>query len=372
MDDKSVQVGGQQRIVTIDGYSMPLICKGGFMYLELQGVPADTDLQTYPSVHLTSPHEWDPSFLDYKHPENNGEPDWAIDPNENFQFDPNFGEFGNYVNRSLSIFDRLDETPPISPIHQLMVNKHLLLFFQCTPIDYEKFLPFFGWVNSDIVKQTIDQTTQWGVALDSFPMKRHLKSRSPRKHKPVATDTIFSDTPAVDSHVKQTQVFVGRHSLVADVYPMKSGNQFVNTLEDNIRRRGAMDKLLSDSAKTEISKKVLIAPPGYQKIRVHLIFAVKYDDRHKARLVADGHLTPAPVESIYSGVVSLRNLKLVRFLGKLNNLELWGADIGNAYLEAPTEEKLYIVAGPEFEDWEGYILTFSKALYGLKSSGKGC
>ena len=66
----------------------------------------------------------------------------------------------------------------------------------------------------------------------------------------------------------------------------------------------------------------------------------------------------------------MRNLKLVIFLGKLNDLELWGADIGNAYLEAPTEEKLYIVAGPEFEDWEGYILTFSKALYGLKSSGK--
>ena len=69
-------------------------------------------------------------------------------------------------------------------------------------------------------------------------------------------------------------------------------------------------------------------------------------------------------------IFSLRNLKLVIFLGKLNNLELWGADIGNAYLEAPTEEKLYIVAGPVFEDWEGYILTFSKALYWLKSSGK--
>ena len=68
---------------------------------------------------------------------------------------------------------------------------------------------------------------------------------------------IFSDTPAVDSGVKQAQVFVGRDSLVADVYPMKSGKQFVNTLEDNMRRRGAMDKLLSDSAKTEISKKVM-------------------------------------------------------------------------------------------------------------------
>ena len=117
-------------------------------------------------------------------------------------------------------------------------------------------------------------------------------------------------------------------------------------------------------------RKVINAPQGYQKIRVHLVFAVKYDGRHKARLVADGHFTPEPVESIYSGVVSLRNLKLVIFLGELNNLELWGADIGNAYLEAPTEEKLYIVAGPEFENWEGYILTFSKALYGLESSGK--
>ena len=133
VDDKSVQVGGQQRIVAIDGYSMPLVCKGRLMYLQLQGIIArgikylisikrkiylivdqDNDLQNYPSVHLTSPHEWDPSVLDYEHPENNGEPDWAIDPNENFQFDPNFDEFGDYVNRSLSILDRLDETPKIS------------------------------------------------------------------------------------------------------------------------------------------------------------------------------------------------------------------------------------------------------------------
>ena len=81
--------------------------------------------------------------------------------------------------------------------------------------------------------KTIDHTTQWGVALDSFPMKRHLKSRNPvlnvpRRHEPVATVTIFSDTAAVDSGVKQAQVSVGRGSFVADVYPMKSGKQFVN------------------------------------------------------------------------------------------------------------------------------------------------
>ena len=43
--------------------------------------------------------------------------------------------------------------------------------------------------------------------------------------------------------------------------------------------------------------------------------------------------TPEPIENFYSGVVSLRNLRLVIFLGKLNHLDLWGADIGNAYLE---------------------------------------
>ena len=95
-----------------------------------------------------------------------------------------------------------------------------------------------------------------------IPYEKHLKSRNPalnipRRHEAVATDTVFSDTPAVDSGVKQAQVFVGRDTLVADAYPMKSGKQFVNTLEDNIRRRGAMDKLLSDSAKTEIFNKVM-------------------------------------------------------------------------------------------------------------------
>ena len=77
---------------------------------------------------------------------------------------------GDYVNRSLSILDILDERPPISPIHNLLINKHV---FQWTPIDYDKLRPYFGWVNSDNVKQAIDQTTQWGASLESFPMKRH-------------------------------------------------------------------------------------------------------------------------------------------------------------------------------------------------------
>ena len=107
-------------------------------------------------------------------------------------------------------------------------------------------------------------------------------------------------------------------------------------------------------------------PKCYHRIIVHRVFAVKFDGRHKARLEADGHLTPEIIENINSDVVSLRNLRLVIFLGKLNHLELWGADIGNAYLEAFIDEKLYIVAGPEFQELEGYILIFLKVLYGLQ------
>jgi uncharacterized membrane protein YecN with MAPEG domain len=88
-----------------------------------------------------------------------------------------------------------------------------------------------------------------------------------------------------------------------------------------------------DSTKLEMGGK---PPDGYKKIRVHLIFTVKQDGRHKSRLVADGHLsTDVPVESVYSGVVSLHGLRLVLvFLSELNGLDTWATDICNAYLEA--------------------------------------
>ena len=67
-----------------------------------------------------------------------------------------------------------------------------------------------------------------------------------------------------------------------------------------------------DKAILDKHKKVMNSPKGYHRIKVHLVFAVKFDGRHKARLVADGHLTPEPIENIYSGVVSLRNLRLAQ------------------------------------------------------------
>ena len=44
VDDRSVQVGGKQRICTTDGYAMPLTCRGGLMYLSLLGKPTDQEV----------------------------------------------------------------------------------------------------------------------------------------------------------------------------------------------------------------------------------------------------------------------------------------------------------------------------------------
>ncbi len=57
------------------------------------------------------------------------------------------------------------------------------------------------------------------------------------------------------------------------------------------------------------------------------------------------------------------------FLAELNGLKVEAADVGNAYLEAYTKEKLYIIAGSEFGDRQGHVLVIVKALYGLRTSG---
>ena len=63
----------------------------------------------------------------------------------------------------------------------------------------------------------------------------------PRCSEAVATDTIFSDTPAVDDGSTMAQFFCGHDTLVCDAHDIKSTKQFINTLSDNIRKRKAMD-----------------------------------------------------------------------------------------------------------------------------------
>jgi hypothetical protein len=109
--------------------------------------------------------------------------------------------------------------------------------------------------------------------------------------------------------------------------------------------------------------------PGYKKIIVHFVFAVKHDLRHKARLVAGGHLTEPTMEGSYSSVVNLRSLRICLVAAELNGLDIMVGDISSAYLEAYTKEKVCFTAGPEFGALEGHTFIIEKALYGLRTSG---
>ena len=83
-------------------------------------------------------------------------------------------------------------------------------------------------------------------------------------------------------------------------------------------------------------KHIINTPKGHHKIRVHFLFDAKQCGKFKDSLVAHGHFTKEPMETVYSGM----------FLADPNNLELWGAD-GEHNLQGLTWEKLYTVGDPE-------------------------
>ena len=163
--------------------------------------------------------------------------------NLNILLDANPGDCGSYTSTSSVSTVNLHQSSPQEP-------------------DWNALRPFFAWTSPSSIKDTFNVTTRHGTAPHTQDyIKKHFKSRNPvfnipRRSEAVATDTIFSDTPAVDDGSTMAQSFCGRDTLVCDAYGIKSTKQFINTLSDNIRKRGAMDTLISDGGKYEISKRV--------------------------------------------------------------------------------------------------------------------
>ena len=78
-------------------------------------------------MHLTGPHEWDPSVPDYAYPSHDGEPTWSTDLNERFPFDPNFDEYGDYTKRAIETFNILDDSMQhLTTLPTIRANKHVL------------------------------------------------------------------------------------------------------------------------------------------------------------------------------------------------------------------------------------------------------
>ena len=249
VDETSVKVGGTQLINTLDGYPIPLLIKDGLAYATSLGKPTDQDMDTYPHVFITSPDEWDHSQV----------------PNQPFG-DPMFDAHGDFNQPIIANLNNLLDAPPgdcesyteLSSV--FTANLH-----QSSPQepDWNTQRPFLAWTSPSSIKDTFNVTTRHGTAPNTQDyIKRHFKSRNPvfsipRCSEAVATDIIFSDTPAVDDGPTMSQFFCGHDIFVCDAYGIKSTKQFINTLSDNIRKWGAMDTLISDGGKYDISKGVI-------------------------------------------------------------------------------------------------------------------
>ena len=113
------------------------------------------------------------------------------------------------------------------------------------------------------------------------------------------------------------------------------------------------------------------APVGYTKASGHLIWDVKMDFTRKARWVLDGHKTEAPNISTYAGVVSRESVRIALTYAALNGVDICAADIRNAYLQAPSSQKHFVICGAEFGlENVGKKALILRALYGGKSAGR--
>ena len=261
VNDKSSKVpGGKQRILTPDGYLIPLDIDNGLPYLKMRPY-TDVEWDELPHIILTSDTVWDPSIMDHRI---DNIQEWA-----NQQDEPppltmaNFDEFGNYRRRTIQEHyqPRAEKMIPLE-VHEGQRVSGGGKSTTKSEEDYELLRKYFLMASADTIERTYKATTQYGRDdVSSMTLQKTYKSHNPafnvwRRHEAVATDTVKASVPAVDCGHRFAQIFVGRDTYVIDVYGVKTDGEFVNTLEDNIRRRGAMDKLISDSARSESSTRV--------------------------------------------------------------------------------------------------------------------
>jgi hypothetical protein len=128
----------------------------------------------------------------------------------------------------------------------------------------ERYAQYLPGSNLNTIKRTFDATTQLGTrgAVEGFNLRNRLLSPNPvlnipRCHEDVATDTVYSRIPAMDDGSTAAQFFIGRKSQYRTVTPMgQSDKHFAPALMDVIQMYGAMDRLISDNAKAQISDQV--------------------------------------------------------------------------------------------------------------------
>ena len=95
------------------------------------------------------------------------------------------------------------------------------------------------------------------------------------------------------------------------------------------------------------------------------------DFTRKSRWVLDGHNTPDPVGSNYTGAVSRKSVRISFTYAASNNLDVFDTYGRSSYLQVLLSKNNYIICGPEFGlENVGRLFIMHRSLYGDKSVGR--
>ena len=120
----------------------------------------------------------------------------------------------------------------------------------------------------------------------------------------------------------------------------KNGNMlWQDALNKEVKNAGIAFKILEKDENV---------PRVNKKLSGHLIYDIKMDFTWKVRWVKDGHKTPNSETSSYAGIMSQDSIRIMLMHAALHRVGIVAADIRNAYLQALTSEKHFIICREEF------------------------
>ena len=128
-------------------------------------------------------------------------------------------------------------------------------------MDPAQVAPYLAYRPLDIVKATLEYTTQLARMIIRKPLRRHYKARNPgvnvtRIDEAVSTDPMFANCSSLHHGHTGAQVFYGTTSEMINVYGFRKPRNFPRMYKDFIRENGAPSLLRRDNAKDEQSEEV--------------------------------------------------------------------------------------------------------------------
>jgi hypothetical protein len=164
----------------------------------------------------------------------------------------------------------------------------------------QQYVEYLGYRPVDIIRKTLENTSQLAHTILRFPMRRHIKARFPWLHcnrlrETVATDTYFANVRAIGG-ATCAQVFYGVKSHMINVFGMKSESEMPEAYVDFIREEGAPSILRRDNSQiqsgtrtTKINRQHFIkdqfTEPGHPQQNPAELRAVKFIKDHSQVLL---------------------------------------------------------------------------------------